>query len=751
MTSRHPSRPGPRRQFKWLLGALLALIGVLAPVESPNLPPPLDDLAGVAAASAQTPPPSSTIDGSPDPCRTGWVLHSTDPSLCERLVTACAENPLDANTYSTPSLGAHLTPSVEFPDFCELTVLEATDVTMYQDCAALTGYVVKLTTGPAGLECRFIAPMRCPSDLNRTRVDRCQYLERRNWSCPGGALPRNQFNSCYRPPTAYLGPNPACQTGAPDLLIVSCEEYVGADYERGARACGSFATGNASTALKPHQANQYWCEWDASFLDVACHAAGATCAPSDAYCIKRASRTGGCDTVANTLRCRGLQADYRNPLLTVTATDVYRAGCEPCVVLPFESVPRECPPELRWSPNRPSPNHRHRVYFEAAHTYREDYLDSRASCVHNAHNNNTPMTQACIDRPRCADPPRGRIVWESTHHSKLAIVNSLIMLSIVDIPRHQGNAPRFGATGLNYALYTDWTPQFDFPDSGDPYLRTWRSADPSQSYGTVSGLVRGECVLRDWPDFRVRVEELWPDNDSQAILDLFGAGTLDWWTALTQTERKQHTEARGLDYVVGMTPADLRVELDRRASALNEEVLCQFGPRPDFDDETWCRWIPPRPGYYRLTAAAGWRLRVWGPREWLTPRLFGIQETFVRSISAGDGNCAYNDLRQRGHDTARGSDYDCVMDHLARMGATPQDIGLQHDSVNRVFTGLVPLPANRASEWLYSDAAGENYRCPPLDLRVACSSTAGAVNYTETEPVGIVVHEMRISTVVPSL
>ena len=118
-----------------------------------------------------------------------------------------------------------------------------------------------------------------------------------------------------------------------------------------------------------------------------------------------------------------------DPNLNVSANDVYRQGCTPCVVLPFQSVPAECPNELLQQPSLSTDNVRH----QWAHTYKEDWLEGRGSCVFEAHSTGV-MDPDCLSRARCADPPLGRIVWESNHHSGFAIVNSLITLNIEDIP-----------------------------------------------------------------------------------------------------------------------------------------------------------------------------------------------------------------------------------------------------------------------------------------------------------------------------
>ncbi len=734
--------------FKPLLGAFLMLVGVLAPVESPDLPAPLDDLAGAPRASAQALTPT-VFDGDPDPCPPDpldpldprpWKEDRNDPSLCVLRGSACAEHPLQKGK------GTYLSPSDEFPDFCEATVLESADASMYQACTSLRGYVIQDTTTPTGQECRMIQPARCTSELHRVGFNTCLRVQRRAWSCPEDTVPRNQFNSCYRPPPSHIGSNPACGRGAPAFPIVTCEEYVGGDFVRNPAPgmCNKFPTGDPRSALEDHSANQHWCRYKTSFLNVACHATGAACAPSYAFCVKRSSRTGGCDVVADTLRCRGLQADYLDLLLTVSANDVYRQGCTPCVVLPFQSVPAECPEELLQQPSFSTDsdaNSRH----ERAHTLQEDYLEGQATCVFTAHSSGVPMDSDCLRRPRCTDPPRGRIVWESNHHSGFAIVNSLITLNIEDIPNRSRPAWWLkNSLVAGFVLSTESGLLYEYSDSslGDPVIRTWYRLNNPQTHGSVADIVRGECIVRNWPDIRVLIEQLWPDNDKTAIEDLFGAGTLNWWTDLPPTEQRDRTKARGLEYVDGMTPAELDAELERRADKLNQEIRCNHG------SDVWCKWTPPRPGYYRLTAAGGWHMRTFrGGRRWLTSNQIPVVEYFLQNdVTPGDGGCGV-----RPKDTfGRGRDYDCIMDHLDLMKVTPEEIGLEHDPGNRVFTGLIPRPPDLDNEWLYSAAAGENFRCPARDLRVSCGRHVGGVNYTESEPVGIIVHEMRVSTVTPS-
>ena len=41
-------------------------------------------------------------------------------------------------------------------------------------------------------------------------------------------------------------------------------------------------------------------------------------------------------------------------------------------------------------------------------------------------------------------------------------------------------------------------------------------------------------------------------------------------------------------------------------------------------------------------------------------------------------------------------------------------------------------------------------RCPPVDVRIVCLRATSSGNYVETEPIGIMIHEVRVSTVTPT-
>ena len=86
-----------------------------------------------------------------------------------------------------------------------------------------------------------------------------------------------------------------------------------------------------------------------------------------------------------------------------------------------------------------------------------------------------------------------------------------------------------------------------------------------------------------------------------------------------------------------------------------------------------------------------------------------------------------------------------------------QKITAEEAGLVPAMTALLPHPAGAydsrgflTDEWLYTADAGAQYRCPSTDLRVRCSDSDRVGNYTETEPVGIWVHEVRVATRTPT-
>ena len=702
------------------MGLLAALIATLAPVESPIPLGPFEGLDGPAPAEAQTP---AVGPGTPDPCPAGLQVDLNDDSLCVLSQPACPEHPLQP--------GAHLAPSTDFPGFCEATVLQSIDPAVYAACTApLTGYVVKTFAQGSDQACRMIRPTQCAQNTHRTETNTCRQVQRRAWSCASGETPTNRFNTCYQEPPGYVGGHPACGAGAPTFAISSCEDYVGQDFVRAPASgqCANFDTGYSRSALRDlaSPANLYWCQFDSSYLDVGCYGAGATCPAEDAVCVKRVSTTGGCYAIAEALRCRKLQADYLGG--SVTADDVYLDGCVPCQVLPFSPTPPDCPRDLRVAPTRSS-----RMELDQTHQRRRD---------------TGPLGE---NTGYCADPPRGRLVWESSHHAGFAIVNSPVILRVIDIPSTTRHVQYVRAhvrwAGSPLRLTANFWPasrQYLEYAPGDPIVRAWPTFDTTLTYGSVdeivgsrrlrsgSGAIYGPCLIQYLPDFRVRVEELWPDSDESDIQALFGADALDWWTALTEAHQRSRTEARGLNYVgATATPAERAAEQARRDADLTQIVRCDYG------SDVWCNWRPARPGYYRLRAAGAWQLQRFShSRTWIAPEWWtAINAALMDMYTMRDGDCP--NLRIAVH-----NDYECLEANLRSMGLTPAEAGLLPD-----LRGLLPLGAD--DEWLYTAAAGPNVICPPRDMRVHCGGGSTSWNYTESEPVGIAVHEVRVSTVTP--
>lgn len=90
--------------------------------------------------------------------------------------------------------------------------------------------------------------------------------------------------------------------------------------------------------------NKHWCEYDKRYLDLDCFDPSPqppSCnwnSPADehrAWCVMRASKTGGCDAIARTILCRALQIDLRKAPPNLDAVeaaheDLQTMNCEPC-------------------------------------------------------------------------------------------------------------------------------------------------------------------------------------------------------------------------------------------------------------------------------------------------------------------------------------------------------------------------------------------------------------------------------------
>ena len=726
--------------------------------------------------------------------------HETAPE-CILELPACPESPLVSGQYMRlsvppaglaaqfPDLAALYPDAIEYPmipgmnrypDFCEERVLDPDPA--YSACLAMTGFVVAQYTDGGQNGCRLLHPIKCPVGLYMGSSKTCRAVQRRNWTCQAGDIPRNQFNTCYHPQAAAPHPHPACGPGSPDFVAMPCEDYVGSDFLTNApdvNCTTTYVTGTpvqypaGNTALpgapavrmqpsySTGAASVHWCSYDTRFLDAACHRTNISpskCAtPSLALCVKRASQTGGCDAIADTIRCRAYEAAYRQQGEAVPLEEVRVNGCTPCVILPFRRVPARCPRDTRARP-RPGRSSGLRNDYPASPDLlailREEadfaIIDTRCGPVRRRGETLADHSE-CARLAVCTDPPNGAIAWEPTHVSGVAVVNMPVIVTVTDIrmsehfdPRHfhhittdPDEPPISFSQGRRRVEYEGDT-------SEDPRVRTLADIDPSATLASPDQIPSGttttpggECVLTEAPRFELVVQELWPDNgpdyndndpdcvvpsggarpgsDAQTITELFGRDSLRWWCDLTEAERRRRTLARGLEWW-----DDPTTDQAGRIEKLTEEVDCDY-----HTDGTviWCRWVPTRPGYYRLHAGGAWYLNRYYDRVPAGGRLTEVLD-YLNDPTDGAAN------RQQ------------LQQQLNGIGRTPADIGLDPS-----LTAALPSPST--PDWMYSETLAPLTNCPSIDLRIYCGSTATG-NYTETEPIGVMVHEMRVSTVTPS-
>ena len=812
-------RPGARtrRTVRWAVGTVVMLAAVLAPVDATRLPDSADDLFGTLPAQAQT---HGITNGELTPCDPGWAENVDDESLCESSAPACPKPfvvPIDSTDPETVAELPAFTRSVDYPEFCEALVPYGT--VMYDACTTLgsstggkegdgrTWTVVRVDP----VECSMTVPAKCPDTdpdtspatspdkMNRIGADSgsgdvCVAFRRRTWSCDdiGGiegndGIPMNQFGQCYiePPPPSGTDQHPACDDNSPSVPIVSCRDYVGSDYLEfpALTRCDSYnyefhAEVGATTVprtvyLDDYSANPgHWCTWSPAHLD--CHSEGVSCATTTAYCVKRNIEGTGCDGIAAALECRSLY--FALGKSTRTAADVENAGCRPCVVLPFSAAPDSCPLTLRETP--PVSESR----YTEVHQLRADWRGPGKGpppwerCVlydigdprHPDYYQSDPRLFACPWRQFCADPAPGHVTWEASNSAGIALVGSRLVLRVEDLPtqRHARNwltvlGPNLRLWGINQMHYAD-------NSVVRTSLQTLNYVPPVPTQWLQSLKNLGECVASDYPRYRIRIEELWPDVNRQEIIDLFGMSAVAWWDdLLDDAAREAAIEAQGLNYVNPADGLDMaeQGELDRRAGILGYEVHCQVGP------EVWCPWEPRRAGYHRLTAVGAWHMEVFlGHRQW--HRGIAHIDTALTLVTSS-GSCDH-DPNERPYDPiAAGRDYECILEHLeiekpadltnpshpdvVALHNALADFGIRHAANQYEFVGLLPRPSSvpnapqeAADQWLYSDAADDGtYACPPLKMRARCGAynrRTDAYNYTESASIGVAVYQVRTTT-----
>ena len=595
-------------------------------------------LWGPPPAAAQPPPPLPSVrDGMPDGCPGGppWAPQPGDPdfasaAVCVLVVPACPASPLFPGRWMRPgappgdmaarapgldglypdALGYPQEPGLaRHPEFCEERVLR-TDGAVFDACLNLAGHAVAtFDAGGGETGCRLLRPAECPAGTHRAGSATCRAVRRRAWTCPAGYSPRNEFNGCYRlPARSGVGAHPACGPGAPDFPISSCEDYAGIDFisdpaadcaaryptgtparhEGGALASPGSPTVTLAESYRSGLSARHWCRFDARYLDSRCHWSGVTpswCgAAMPSLCLKRASGTGGCDRVAETIRCRALEAAHAQRPRFVRIEDVRDAGCAPCTILPFRPVPARC--RLASPP-------RHPLAIPAAQRRRilrvgDDFAMHSRDCRGVDDAADLAASGACRRKPVCADPPRGRIEWTSSHPTQLAVVNSPILVRLLDIPlRNASMRYLFHLTtssSVREPIWrgTDRSPHWvDTAPGGDPRFRLFGAVDPGGRWSGPAAMAGVECRVSLDPYFRLEARELWPDAaaDRAEMVRLFGAASLDWWHALPAAERARRTAARGVPPVSDPpAPGEMEARDAAMTQAAGRAGGCPPGP-----------------------------------------------------------------------------------------------------------------------------------------------------------------------------
>ena len=762
---------------------LVSLALILSPWESTLLHHSVG-LGSDTPAGAQS--PVGVIDGDEDLCDTaaGWNVDADDEALCVLKDVACPDSMLGAST--------NMQPSSEFPDFCEESVstpdhLDAT----YVACGAMTGVVVEISLDPdnGDFVCTIISPASCSAGLHRTGPNECTSYQRRTWTCSSG-IPLNQFDTCYvEPPSGYTAAqHPACQNGAPSFAILDCANYVGVDYVRDydnltdphdpdpaidplpCATSSRFDTGDPSTALRVISSttsdnNNYWCKYDSQWLDVNCHATTPSppCTAAEALCLKRASQTGGCDAVAQTIFCRSLQADFAEGSITEAA--VHQDGCAPCVPLPYSPYPSGCPANYTSALRSTNDD-----VLTITHKAKADFYWSSSKC--------DPVkdgSQSLSDTPDCqafsvcADPPSGSLQWNSSHESGMAVVNSLILVDVIDIPLDQ--------TTFKYvdyepplpwtyeALYDSESSFWTYPGATDVrgIIREWDLGDGSSQVTRIGDLVSGgECYVQARPSFVLIVEQLWPDvaDDAAEISRLFGNGALDWWNA-TGFPRESFLAGQGFTLLDNLADDSAKeAEIERRHAYRATEVLCHY------DRNVWCRWIPRHSGYFSLKVAGAWKMKKFeGDRTPASPSsMWDLEQFIVRAnANALPGGVECKNLGSVDTQMQYG---ECILLNLQKWGyvdeygdVDPQAAGFSSD-LSGIRCDDVTCTRDPVGETLtltfdardlYSSAKGTKAVCPSRDLRMVCGGEQTSANYTLSESHGVVVHETRVNARRPSI
>ena len=556
---------GPsRRVGRWVAAAGLLVAGVVAPVEARDWFGPLEGLAPAEPARAAagtvvagTPEDCSTVDPDPDDSSTTWVVEDgADADDRECVLTADAVCP----TGQVKPGGDGTPPYLCYPQSCAGTAFNVDQIGDYwvPGSGADTSSVTN--------ECRLFQLTECSAGIGPTHEGRCRYVKRRSWTCPDGHDQHSRFNACYTArPASAPGTPPPCDTaaGAPTLTLVSCDDYAGDDYDN-SQDCDADISSTHLTDRSGGAAAAYWCEFDASQLNVDCHRAtppsGADCTAQTGVCLKRASTArgralralGGCYAIVRNIDCAVRQADYADKVGTGTdmealARTIRAAGCEPCRVMPFEPLnTAECPDSaLTGQPATININDSQQRTEVGIRTVQQAAFQNKADVD----------SGRSVADSGCQELPPGRLTWSTPSFTGLAMVNTRVRLEIQWDFANVSRAPA----------------QTSSPGLGQCWLI------PLTRFGTTEPRFY----------FSVEVEPLWPAGDPDDTSDtgdrtliesLFGSDALSWWDALSTAEQTGRTAAF------------------YSTSAGTVDVPCSR------EDPVWCLWEPQRSGYYSLTA-----------------------------------------------------------------------------------------------------------------------------------------------------
>lgn len=497
-----------------------------------------------------------------------------------------------------------------------------------------------------------------------------------------------------------------------------------------------------------------------------------------------------------------------------------REGCRPCTILPFDPVqPSDagstqgsnvCPPELSQPPVGSialATDDRCKSYRETNNPRIEDHpgckqalddekkirgpldvamrrgisidnvtLNAEHECEDHR-DNNVPLDQlpgclAALDNqdPFCGEPDIGAL--ESTAASESgALVNSPVVVTFAGAPIEAVSYKYFtfsGATkdghvsglrlfdGIEAMVYSN-TPQLLVGKL--PELRTVARGTNYRSVHQTVSRAGGGCFLEKTPLTQLTVSELLPDIDYDEIVRLFGERAVQQWDSWDERPeiREAYIRARGFDYfgITGTTTdEDITHEREQRAQAgQRQEVACN---QADDSQQWWCRWVPQRAGFFKLTGQLAWQLRRWridhnnDVRRWISiPQRDAANQWLADNVADPPDDVCDQDASQE----QRVRDVDCIREDLRKLGVdTLEDAGFTLDDENRLQLLDRPTEPDEAREALYRGRKPYIHLCPSQDVRVTCQTAGEDLNenlyfaYSETDSIGIAVQEARVVT-----